>query len=303
MTSTPITQHPYKVAIALSGGRDSMALAHKSVTREGKNNVLMLHVNHNLQQVSHDMAEKVRRWCKAQGWHLDVLEWHGAKPKTGIEAAARDARYGLLFEACHRHKIPTLALAHHADDQMETVLMRLASGSGLDGLCGMADRQTREGIQIIRPLLKTPRSEITDYVESHSLPYLDDPMNGDERFTRARFRRFLQTEGLSAARLHSTLERLRRAAETLEHLVDQFPMKKNVIDYNAWLELPEELQIRVLLRMIRATHPDTDHPVRLERLESALDTIRTLPASKAYTIGRCLFRYDGSELTCIAETR
>ena len=117
-----------------------------------------------------------------------ILGWSGAKPRTGLQEAARAARYGLLRDECRRRGVLHLLLAHHADDQAETVTMRAARRSGPDGLAGMAALVEQPEVRLLRPLLAVARSRLTATLLARGVQWLDDPSNVDLRFERARLR-------------------------------------------------------------------------------------------------------------------
>ena len=132
-----------RAAIAVSGGGDSVALMHLAADwskRHGVTSPVVLTVDHGLRAQSASDATKVANWAEDLGLKAAVLVWQGAKPRAGIEQHARNARYSLLGEWCITHRIPYLLLGHTRDDQAETFLMRLARGSGIDGLSAMPAR-------------------------------------------------------------------------------------------------------------------------------------------------------------------
>ncbi|WP_111423731.1 tRNA lysidine(34) synthetase TilS, partial [Rhodoplanes roseus] len=165
-----------------------------------------------------------------------VLRWVGDKPSTGLQEAARVARYRLLAEAARAVGAAHVVTAHTRDDQAETVLFRLARGSGLSGLAGMArvsplpalstgEGKATDGAPfLVRPFLDVPKARLIATLEAAGVPYADDPSNRDPRFTRSRLRRLLPSlaeEGLSAARLVQLAGRMRRADAALEAAVDR----------------------------------------------------------------------------------
>jgi tRNA(Ile)-lysidine synthase len=177
-----------EIAVAVSGGRDSMALAllTDEWARQRGGCAVALTVDHRLRRGSAAEAHQVKRWLRTRGIAHRTLVWRGAKPATGLQAAARAARYGLLTRWCRRHGMLHLALAHQRDDQAETVLMRLDRKSGADGLAAMAARRTQDGVRLLRPLLSLPRARLTATLEARRQPWIDDPSNADPRFERTR---------------------------------------------------------------------------------------------------------------------
>ncbi|MEM6650011.1 MAG: tRNA lysidine(34) synthetase TilS [Pseudomonadota bacterium] len=183
-----------RLAVAVSGGADSFSLLHKLYT-EGYD-ILALTVNHGLRPEAAKEAEKVASWCGSHSIPHWTLRWEGEKPQTGIQAAARKARYHLLIKACQREAIDRLVTAHHQDDQAETVLMRLRRGSGLGLAAIRAEVKVASAdggpLTLARPLLTTARrSQLLAYAEHHNLPFVHDPSNDDDRFERIRMRALL----------------------------------------------------------------------------------------------------------------
>ena len=143
------------LAVAVSGGADSLALclfADRWVRARG-GRLVALTVDHGLRPGSRQECATLARWLGGRGIEHDILTWKGAKPAAGIQAAAREARYSLLHEACRERGILHLLLAHHAADQAETVLLRAGAGSGFDGLAAMPAVSGLEAPRRLRPLL------------------------------------------------------------------------------------------------------------------------------------------------------
>ncbi|WP_243453102.1 tRNA lysidine(34) synthetase TilS [Psychrobacter coccoides] len=172
--------HGRRVWLACSGGRDSLALAALCLQlyRQAKLPFLpqLLHVDHGLQASSVDWATHVKKWAQAQQMSCTVLQ---ATVDGHDEQAARLARYQVM--RAHINQGDVLLLAHHADDQAETVLMRLIQGAGVNGLSGMQSWRVQEaGAQynvLWRPWLSVQRTTITAYAQRLKLPYIDDPTN------------------------------------------------------------------------------------------------------------------------------
>lgn len=184
---------PSKLGVAVSGGSDSVALLHLLV-RQLKNHdvrVRAVTVNHNLREGAAAEARDVGSLCQTLGVAHDVLEWTDWDGKGNLQNEARGARYGLMADWARQHGVPVMALGHTANDQAETVLMRLARRSGVDGLAGMAARHVAHGIDWIRPLLGIERQTLRDYLVSHGVGWTEDPSNDDIGFDRIKARRAL----------------------------------------------------------------------------------------------------------------
>ncbi len=210
------------LAVAVSGGADSMALAllaHGWAIKKG-GTIQALTVDHGLRTGARAEALMTRRRLRALGIPCCILTWQGTKPGTGIQAAARAARYELLQDWCAGHGVLHLLLAHHLSDQAETLLLRLQSGSGSDGLAAMAPVNETSGVRLVRPLLGVAPERLRATLEKHRVEWLEDLSNRDTAFTRVRLRRLLPllaSHGLDAARLGDAVRDIahaRAAAET-----------------------------------------------------------------------------------------
>ena len=173
-----------KVAVALSGGVDSVVLLHRLRDQPG---ISAVHVHHGLSPNADAWAAFCRRLCRAWGIPLRVFKVDVRRGKHGLEAAAREARYAALG----RLRADAIALAHNLDDQAETVLMNLLRGAGLRGAGGMQPVSRLDGKELRRPLLDVPRSEILAYARRHRLEWIEDESNADESLTRNFVRRRL----------------------------------------------------------------------------------------------------------------
>lgn len=185
-------------AVALSGGADSamLAVVADRVARQRNAELLFLHVNHGLLPQSQAWVAQVQDLAQQLARPIDILEVDvGSLSGRGMEAAARDARYTALLAACERHGVHALLLAHHQDDQAETVLLRLLRGAGVSGLAAMAPSVTRGKVQLLRPWLKVSRVHILDLAQSFAQRTgwhaVNDPTNTDPRYTRAAVRTLL----------------------------------------------------------------------------------------------------------------
>jgi tRNA(Ile)-lysidine synthase len=177
---------PRPFAVAVSGGPDSTALMRLAAPFAP----IVFTVDHGLRPGSDAEARQVRLWARQLGLSHEVLRWTGPKPSTGIQEAARKARYRLLADACGRTGAATLMTGHTLDDQIETVAMRAAKGSGKSGLAGMPSQSLLAGgpLRLVRPLLATRKAILMAWLEDAGQEYLTDPSNTDRRFDRARLR-------------------------------------------------------------------------------------------------------------------
>jgi len=283
---------PWPGALAVSGGGDSLALmtlAAEWAQRHGRAAPTVLTVDHGLQLGSTGDAHHVAARARAIGLEAHILCWQGPKPSSDIEAAARVARYDLLGAWCCTHNVSGLYLAHTLDDQAETFLLRLARGSGLDGLAAMRELSALpslvwNSVILVRPLLGERRETLRRFLESRGEKWLDDPMNRDPRFARTRLRSAwpaLEACGLSPPRIAAAAAHLGRAREALEEdarallsRACRFDGSSAVVDAGAIGGAPAEIGLRCLAFILTAVAGRVYRPrfERLERLYSAVFT-------------------------------
>ena len=248
---------------------------------------IVLTVDHGLREGSAADAKAVLRAAKALGLKAHMLSWKGRKPKSDIEARAREARYRLMGEWCAAHGIENLYLAHTIEDQAETFLLRLARGSGLDGLSAMQEIAPYPlpgfgALKLVRPLLSVTRGELRARLKKAGLAWRDDPMNEDPRFARVRIRQSwpaLAELGLSPARVAAASGHLARAREALERATAELIVAscrveegRVMVDGEALMRAPREIGLRALAALLGRVGGRAYRP-RFERLERLFDCL------------------------------
>ncbi len=188
---------PEKVMLAVSGGGDSMALLARAraLTANGAK-VCVATVDHRLRPDAAGEAAMVAAAAEGLGFSHETLAWLGDKPSSGLQEAAREARYRLLYEAARRLGAGAIITAHSAEDLAETFFMRLARGAGVRGLSGMAlpvriTVAAGAPLPLLRPFIRVRRAALRAAVGAAGLSIIDDPSNEDAQFERVRMRRFL----------------------------------------------------------------------------------------------------------------
>ena len=271
--------------LAVSGGPDSTALLLLAGRwrKATKTKLTAVTVDHGLRKEARREAAAVGKLAKKLGVPHRVVKWAGKKPKSGIQQSARKARYELLAAAAKKTGVTYIVTAHTLDDQAETVLMRMARGSGIGGLGGMARKSRLDGLTLVRPFLDVPKTRLIATCKEARIGYADDPSNLDPKFTRARLRplmALLAAEGLDARRLSALARRLRRADAAIEAVVEraatQWPAMDGttIVPAAGFMSLPPEVALRLLGRAI-ARHA-SEGPVELGKLEALLAVV--LPA-------------------------
>lgn len=272
----PFDVNAQPLALAVSGGPDSMALAwcvarwNGSTALRGGAPVKAFIVNHALRPESAEEAEQTKKRLEEIGLETEILRWDHPPVTTRIHVQARKARYDLLIEACKRHGIRHLLLAHQREDQAETILMRFAKGSGIDGLAGMAPTSTIKGITLVRPFLNVSKERLIATCQAAILHYATDPSNEKEKYARARLRRLqqtLSTEGFTTERLLDLGDRAREAKDALDHYTKALLRVAAQQDEAGSIRLnleqlrsaPQAVALRALTACLRAIH-EADYP-------------------------------------------
>ena len=282
------------LVLAVSGGPDSVALMwlaarwRKGFARGPR--LIAVTIDHGLREESSREASEVKRLARTLDIEHRTLRWTGDKPRRGVPAAARDARYRLLAQAARAARATHVMTAHTRDDQAETLLMRLVRGSGIAGLSAMARESERDGILLARPFLDVPKSRLIDTLNKAKIAFADDPTNRDTAFTRPRLRALLPllaVEGGDArglARLASRLARANAAVEVLtdgaeRYLALKADRSQPGLDARAFAGLPEEIRLRLLGRGLdRVGH---EGPAELGKVEALLTTLDRAIAAQA----------------------
>jgi len=315
---------PQLIIIAVSGGGDSMALMHLFARARqltgfsapcSNSQVIIATVDHGLRDESLKEAQFVARAADRLGFEHVILPWLGEKPASGLQNAAREARYKLLHDLSIERNIEPVAImvAHHRDDQAETVLMRLGRGTGIDGLKGMRKEDASlygDQTTIWRPLLDVPKTRLLATLTRDRVSWIEDPSNENADYERVRVRqarREREKLGLSDAALSRTARRLLRAHAALNAMAqksfeDHVVLKDGVycqLPKDFVLNAPEEIVLRVVTKAIQFVTSNKSVPnlSKLENLVSGLISfLRDTRADFKRTLGGCVITIDDSPL-------
>ena len=274
-----------RIGVAVSGGPDSLALLLlAAAARPGA--VEAATVDHALREGSAAEAQMVADLCQRLGIPHAILAADWAEPPSAnIQAEARAMRYRLLGEWAAAQRLPFVATAHHADDQAETMIMRLARGSGIAGLGGSrASRPLADTVRLIRPLLGWRKADLVALVEAAGIAAVDDPANTDPRHDRSRIRRWLADAGWAdPARLAVSAAALREADEALDWALAPLAAARIARDGDALtvepFDLPRELRRRLLLAAFAELGAPTPRGPDLIRALTALEAGETATLS------------------------
>lgn len=305
----PVAQEAV-IGLAVSGGPDSLALM--LLAREWTHGLefrpqlIVYTVDHGLRPEAAAEALFVLATAKRLGLEARVLHWDGDKPRTGIQAAARRARYRLIGDAMRADGATVLLTAHHRDDQAETVLMRMAHGSGLEGLRGMETMADVEGVRVCRPLLEVGRDVLGEVAAVAGLRPVADPSNGDRHYERVRWRQIMPQ--LSALGLDATQLSLlaRRAGETdaaigqwaeasFTDLVVVDALGAARLPADAFKGLPRAVGVKLLARVLNVAGGG-QRPRALGVVERVYEAIVAPAAFEAVTVLGTAIRPSGDNL-------
>ncbi|MCR9071751.1 MAG: tRNA lysidine(34) synthetase TilS [Alphaproteobacteria bacterium] len=301
------------VAVAVSGGPDSTALLHVAdrwARRRGRR-LLVLTVDHGLRAGSAAESASMAALARALGHEHRTLHWQGYKPSAGLQAAAREARMGLLASACLSAGAGTLMLAHHLEDQAETVLHRIDRDTGPEGLAAMASETWRLGVRLVRPFLTVPKGRLLDTCRAAGLSYSEDPSNDDPRFNRVRLRRMradLDAVGVTVDRLTRLAAAMGIARRRMDAEVRAWLAAHGRIhgcgtlrfDRAALIKAPGPLVDAVLRRAFRIAAGD-GYPPRTAALAALADWIASAASGGRRTLGGCLFEICGETVAVMRE--
>ncbi len=304
-----------QIAVAVSGGADSLALVRLLAAWAPihKITVQALTVDHGLRDAATDEAAQVGTWLAALEIPHATLYWEEGRALRGLarsaQSAAREARYRLMTDWCATNGCTHLFVAHHADDQVETFLLRLARGSGVDGLAAMAPASVRDGIVIARPLLTFAKEQLTAFCRDMGQAWIEDPSNANPASGRVRFRearQVLEREGLTRDRLLATVGHLQRARAALDYAgagllaqgsIDTFGVAR--LPVAAVLAAPEEIGLRAVARVLTAVSGQEFTP-RFETLARLYARLTVGPWRDA-TLHGSVVRREGGDIVITRE--
>lgn len=288
------------LAVAVSGGGDSIALLHMLAARG--TGLRAVTVDHGLRDESAAEAQYVASICAALSVPHTILKWQDWDHSGNLQDAARRARLRLISQWARSQGISHIALGHTFDDQAETVLLRLARGSGVDGLSGMATSRVDGNLTWVRPLLDTRRDTLRTYLKDQNVTWIEDPSNDDPRFDRVKARRalaLLSDLGITPEGLVATAERMRDARAVLERetlalaqicveISDAGEVKITLPTFEA---APDELRHRLLSAVLMWVSGEPYKP-RAHSLARVMDSTQN-----GVTLHGCILRYDAHFLT------
>ena len=288
------------IAVAVSGGPDSLALAFlaKCFAIKNKIKVRFFIVDHKLRKESSFEAKTVKNILKKININCKILPWNGKKPSKNVQSLARDKRYSLLANECRKNNIKYLLLGHHSGDLCENFLIRIVRGSGLNGLISF-DKKTKykdNFLEIVRPLLDLEKKDLTNISNEVFDFFVQDPSNKNKDFKRVRIRNLLQSlekEGLDKKKLLLTINNLKDSDQSIKFYVNKnlkenmtFLKKKNIYILNQnFFDQSHEIIFRSLTKIIQRIGKKY-YPVRGKSINELIKRIN-VKAFQKITLGGC----------------
>lgn len=289
------------LAVAVSGGIDSMALSLllQQWCSARQLRLTAFTVDHGLRTTSAAEAEQVGAWLGARGITHHVLKPPPLSSIRNPQAQARARRYGALVAACHTHAVSHLLLAHHGDDQAETVALQQHRGETPSSRAGMALVSWRAGVPLIRPLLGTRKTTLRHYLQEHRQPWLEDPTNATDRFARNRLRRHLTEDEIvslwhEAQQQGARRQQLEQQRNRWLHGHARLCDATVVLDYPAWSTLEARLRTDLLSHVIRQVGGKAFRARQHETLR--LDHQMMTETTGRATLGRCQVDWNSTAL-------
>ncbi len=285
--------------IAVSGGPDSMALAalSKVIMNEGKYKFFFVLVDHGIRKNSFQEATQVKRLLKKHNINLDILK-NKKKIYKNIQKNARDLRYDLLTKYCKEKKSKCLLVAHHQDDQIETFLMRLSRGSGVEGLSSMSQTTNlKHSIKLIRPFLDFKKGQLVYISKKVFRKTFEDPSNRNKKFLRTNIRDLrntLQKKGLDFQRIVRSIQNISSTKEAINFYVARsikkfvkFKKKETVLDFKQFQKEPEEVKFKIINSIVKK-RAISYYPPRSKKVLNLIKGFQGKNLKKC-TLGGCIF--------------
>ena len=292
-----------RMGVAVSGGSDSTALLQllSEIAQQSKIDLFAATVDHGLRSESTAEAEAVAALARSWGIPHQTLKWQDWDGSGNLQDQARRARYRLLTHWADDLQLDAIVLGHTADDQAETVLMRLARSAGVSGLSGMAAERKEGSVVLLRPMLSITRARLRAHLMTQNIDWIDDPSNQDQRFDRIKVRDALtrlDQIGITAEGLSRVAENLAQAREALAQYARESARRYvQVVDGDLCIDrdgvspLSEEIRRRLVVAAV-AWIAGREYPPRQTTVDQALGALMT---GQTFALGGCLMVPDGNK--------
>jgi tRNA(Ile)-lysidine synthase len=294
---TAVTSSDQTIGLAVSGGGDSIALMHLAARYRAADKLRAISVDHGLRPEARDEIALVTAQAKALGIEHFVAQWNW-DGKGNLQAAAREGRWVAVRDWATMYNLHEVWFGHTQDDQVETLLMRLARGSGIDGLSAMYPVTQRSGLRVFRPLLGHARADLRSWLKSQNIAWTEDPSNDDPRFDRVRARQMfaqLETLGLTRKRLLQTVDHMQAAHLSLQETALAFAKRHVRQDAGDLILAPEALDLEKAdapRRVMAAAFLWVGSRSYRPRFEQMIEVVARARKGEIVTLGGCIMAPD-----------
>jgi tRNA(Ile)-lysidine synthase len=285
--------------VAVSGGADSLALAFFSKIYSIKKSLKVKYflVDHKLRKNSSAEALFVKNLLKDFSIDLDILRWNGKKPRSNIQAVAREKRYNILINHSKKFKINHILFGHHHDDVYENFFIRLLRGSGLKGIVSLDKKTLINKVNILRPLIQVEKKDLIYICKQVFNKYVEDPSNEDEIFTRVRIRNLiknLENEGYDKNKFKLTIQKLKDVDQSIKYFCEKNLRENSIISHNKvvlnkeFFNFPQEVLFRSFSKVLHLVGKKY-FPPRGKKITKTLENLQNENTFKS-TLGNCVIK-------------
>ncbi len=285
--------------VGVSGGPDSLALSAltNQISEESKYKFYFAIVDHGIRKNSGKEALQVKRLLYKHGINLKILK-NRKKITSNVQRKARDARYQLLESFCKKKKAKSLLVAHHQDDQIETFLIRLSRGSGVEGLSSMQEMTIlKGGIRLIRPLLDFKKTQLTSVAKKAFGKIFKDPSNKNKKFLRTNIRTLkknLVKKGIDLEKIIRSIKNIRSTKEAIDFYVAKsikkfvkFERKSTILNLTQFRKEPHEVRFRIINDIVKK-RSNSYYPPKSKKVLNLISGFQNNNWRKC-TLGGCIF--------------
>lgn len=272
------------IIIGLSGGPDSMCLLNILTSLDKKLNIICAHINHNIREESKKEMEFIKEYCRSHNLKLETTTFaKKSKTENFNELELREKRYTFFDNLIHKYKAKYLFTAHHGDDLVETILMRLTRGSTLKGYTGFQIETVKKDYKIIKPLIFMTKTDIEEYNKEHNIPAVLDKTNEQDNYTRNRYRHkilpFLKNENKD---IHLKYLKFSRELQKYYTFVDKVINKelakrynKKTLDITGFKDLDKLIQTKIIESILDDNYDTNLYLVNDKHITLILDIINS----------------------------
>ena len=280
------------VVIGLSGGPDSMCLLNLLINLNKSIRIVCAHINHNIRKESIKELEFVKEYCDKKNVIFETTTFEKKSETTEYnEQELREKRYEYFSKVIKKYNAQYLFTAHHGDDLVETILMRITRGSNLKGYCGFQTETQKEGYKIIKPLIYTTKKDIEEYNKENNIPFVVDKTNNEDKHTRNRYRHnvlpFLKSENENVHLKYLKFSKeLNKYYTYVDKLIQEEINKryhKNILEITDYDKLDSLFQVKIIEYVLDSNYIDNLYLVSDKHVNLILDIIEN-PKPKIYNI-------------------